>query len=176
MAIKDALIPEFDHEMSVTRKTLERVPEDKPDYKPHEKSMTMSRLAGHLAELPGFVTMALQNDSFNIRPAGGGPSRQPVVMSSRKQLLDEFDKNVANMRDTLSKASDESLMKSWSLMAGDKTILTMPRAAVVRSFCLSHIIHHRAQLGVYLRMNNVPVPSVYGPSADENPFAEAMAG
>ena len=97
-------------------------------------------------------------------------------MSSRKQLLDEFDKNVANMRDTLSKASDESLMKSWSLMAGDKTILTMPRAAVVRSFCLSHIIHHRAQLGVYLRMNNVPVPSVYGPSADENPFAEAMAG
>ncbi len=176
MAIKDALIPEFDHEMAVTRKTLERVPEDKPDYKPHEKSMSMSRLAGHVAELPGFVTMALQNDSFNIRPAGGGPSRQPVVMSSRKQLLDEFDKNVANMRDTLSKASDESLMKSWSLMAGDKTILTMPRAAVVRSFCLSHIIHHRAQLGVYLRMNNVPVPSVYGPSADENPFAEAMAG
>lgn len=176
MAIKDALLPEFDHEMAVTRKTLERVPEDKPDYKPHEKSMTMSRLAGHLAELPGFVTMALQNDSFNIRPAGGGPSRQPVVMTSRKQLLDEFDKNVANMRDTLSKASDESLMKSWSLLAGDKTILTMPRAAVVRSFCLSHIIHHRAQLGVYLRMNNVPVPSVYGPSADENPFAEAMAG
>ena len=176
MAIKDALLPEFDHEMAVTRKTLERVPEDKPDYKPHEKSMSMSRLAGHLAELPGFVTMALQNDSFNIRPAGGGPSRQPVVMTSRKQLLDEFDKNVANMRDTLSKASDESLMKSWSLMAGDKTILTMPRAAVVRSFCLSHIIHHRAQLGVYLRMNNVPVPSVYGPSADENPFAEAMAG
>ena len=176
MAIKNALLPEFDHEMAVTRKTLERVPEDKPDYKPHEKSMTMSRLAGHLAELPGFVTMALQNDSFNIRPAGGGPSRQPVVMTSRKQLLDEFDKNVANMRDTLSKASDESLMKSWSLLAGDKTILTMPRAAVVRSFCLSHIIHHRAQLGVYLRMNNVPVPSVYGPSADENPFAEAMAG
>lgn len=176
MAIKDALIPEFDHEMAVTRKTLERVPEDKPDYKPHEKSMSMSRLAGHLAELPGFVTMALQNDSFNIRPAGGGPARQPLVMSSRKQLLEDFDKNVANMRDTLSKASDESLMKSWSLMAGDKTILSMPRAAVVRSFCLSHIIHHRAQLGVYLRMNNVPVPSVYGPSADENPFAEAMAG
>ncbi|HWF38781.1 MAG TPA: DinB family protein [Candidatus Acidoferrales bacterium] len=176
MAIKDALIPEFDHEMAVTRKTLERVPEDKPDYKPHEKSMSMSRLAGHVAELPGFVTMALQNDSFNIRPAGGGPARQPLVMGSRKQLLEDFDKNVASMRETLSKASDESLMKSWSLMAGDKTILTMPRAAVVRSFCLSHIIHHRAQLGVYLRMNNVPVPSVYGPSADENPFAEAMAG
>ena len=129
MAIKDALIPEFDHEMAVTRKTLERVPEDKPDYKPHEKSMSMSRLAGHVAELPGFVTMALQNDSFNIRPAGGGPARQPLVMSSRKQLLEDFDKNVAGMRDTLSKASDESLMKSWSLMAGDKTILTMPRAA-----------------------------------------------
>ena len=91
-------------------------------------------------------------------------------MSSRKQLLDDFDKNVAGLRNTLSNASDESLMKSWSLLAGDKTIFTAPRIGVVRSFCLNHIIHHRAQLGVYLRLNNVPVPSVYGPSADENPF------
>jgi uncharacterized damage-inducible protein DinB len=176
MAIKDALIPEFDHEMAVTRKTLERVPEDKPDYKPHEKSMPMGRLAGHLAELPGFVSMVMQQDSFNLRPAAGGPSRQPLVMTSRKQLLDAFDTNVATLRTALSNSSDESLMKPWSLLAGDKTLFTLPRAAMIRSFYLNHVIHHRAQLGVYLRMNNVPVPSVYGPSADENPFAEATAG
>jgi uncharacterized damage-inducible protein DinB len=176
MAIKDGLIPEFDHEMAVTRKTLERVPEGNPDYKPHEKSMTMGRLAGHLAELPGFVNMIMQQDSFNFRPAGGNPSRQPLVMTSRQQLLDAFDQNVATLRTALSNSSDESLMRSWSLQAGDKTLMTMPRVAVIRSFCLNHIIHHRAQLGVYLRMNNVAVPSVYGPSADENPFADAMAG
>ena len=171
MALRDSILPEFDHEMAVTRKTLERVPEDKPDWKPHEKSMTMARLAGHVAELPSFVTIALQNDSFNVRPAAGAPQRQPLVMSSRKQLLDAFDSNVAGLRNSLSNASDETLMKSWSLLNGDKTIFTAPRIGVVRSFCLNHIIHHRAQLGVYLRLNNVPVPSVYGPSADENPFA-----
>lgn len=170
MALRDSILPEFDHEMAVTRKTLERVPEDKPDWKPHEKSMTMARLAGHVAELPAFVTMALQQDSFNVRPPGGGPSRQPLMMTSRKQLLEDFDKNVAGLRTTLSNASDETLMKSWSLLAGDKTIFTAPRLGVIRAFCLNHVIHHRAQLGVYLRLNNLPVPSVYGPSADENPF------
>ena len=171
MALRDSILPEFDHEMAVTRKTLERVPEDKPDWKPHEKSMTMGRLAGHVAELPGFVTIALQQDSFDVRPAPGAPQRQPLVMSSRQQLLEAFDKNVAGLRSSLSSASDETLLKSWSLLNGDKTIFTAPRIGVVRAFCLNHIIHHRAQLGVYLRLNNVPVPSVYGPSADENPFA-----
>ena len=172
MALRDSILPEFDHEMAVTRKTLERVPEDKPDWKPHEKSMSMARLAGHVARLPGFVSMALQNDSFNVRPTGGGPSRQPLLMSSRQQVLEAFDSNVAApCRNSLSNASDETLMKSWSLLAGDKTIFSAPRLGVIRAFCLNHIIHHRAQLGVYLRMNNVPVPSVYGPSADENPFA-----
>lgn len=171
MALRDSILPEFDHEMAVTRKTLERVPEDRPDWKPHEKSMTMGRLAGHVAELPGFVTIALQQDSFDVRPAPGAPQRQPLVMSSRQQLLEAFDKNVAGLRSSLSSASDETLLKSWSLLNGDKTIFTAPRIGVVRAFCLNHIIHHRAQLGVYLRLNNVPVPSVYGPSADENPFA-----
>ena len=171
MAIRDSILPEFDNEMATTRRTLERVPEGNPDWKPHEKSMTMGRLADHLAELPGFITMALQQDSFNVRPAEGAPPRQPTVMTSRKQLLEDFDKNVATFRSTLASASDETLLKSWSLLAGDKTIFTGPRVAVIRSFCLNHVIHHRAQLGVYLRLNNVPVPSVYGPSADENPFA-----
>ena len=171
MALRDTILPEFDHEMATTRRTLERVPEDKPDWKPHEKSMTMARLAGHLAELPSFVATALRDDSFNIRPAGGSsPSRQPLVMTSRKQLLEDFDRNVAELRTTLANASDETLMKTWTLLAGEKTIFSAPRIGVIRSFCLNHVIHHRAQMGVYLRLNNVPVPSVYGPSADENPF------
>src|SRR5271170_3017342 len=148
MAIRDALLPEFDQEMATTRKTLERVPEGKPDWKPHEKSMTMSRLAGHVAELPSFIVMALQQDSFNVRPAGGGPPRQPLLMTSRKQLLEEFDKNVASLRTSLASASDETLMKQWSLLAGDKTIFAAPRLGVIRTFFLNHVIHHRAQLGV----------------------------
>jgi uncharacterized damage-inducible protein DinB len=174
MALRDTILPEFDHEMATTRRTLERVPEDKPDWKPHEKSMTMARLAGHLAELPSFVGTALRDDSFNIRPAGGTPnasSREPLFMTSRKQLLEDFDRNVAELRATLASASDETLMKTWTLFAGDKTIFSAPRIGVIRSFCLNHVIHHRAQMGIYLRLNDVPVPSVYGPSADENPFA-----
>jgi uncharacterized damage-inducible protein DinB len=170
MAIRDSILPEFDQEMATTRKTLERVPEDKPDWKPHEKSMPMARLAGHLAELPGFAGMILTQDSFNVRPAEGAPARQPLIMSSRKQLLEAFDKNVAAAHAAIAGASDETLMKTWTLLAGDKTIFALPRTAVLRSFCVSHAIHHRAQLGVYLRLNNVAVPSVYGPSADENPF------
>lgn len=172
MALRDTILPEFDHEMATTRRTLERIPEDKPDWKPHEKSMSMGRLAGHLAELPSFVGTALRDDSFNIRPAGGNPSsRKPLFMTSRKQLLEDFDRNVAELRATLASASDETLMKTWTLFAGDKTIFSAPRIGVIRSFCLNHVIHHRAQMGVYLRLNDVPVPSVYGPSADENPFA-----
>ncbi len=166
MAIGDAFLPEFDHEMALTRKTLERVPEGKPDWKPHEKSMTISRLAGHLAELPGFALMTIQNDSFDVAPPGGG-SRQRTVMTSRKQLLEVFDKNVAAARAAIAGASDEHMGQMWTLRAGEKTIFSMPRAGILRAMILSHTIHHRAQLGVYLRLNGVPVPSIYGPSADE---------
>jgi len=169
MAIRDAILPEFDNEMKTTRKTLERVPEGKGDWKPHEKSMTLGRLAGHMAELPTFASMALSSDSFDIRPVGGS-TRQPLVMTSRQQLLEAFDKNVVAAREALSKASDEDFMKTWSVLAGGKPMITMPKVAVVRSFTLNHLIHHRGQLSVYLRLNNEPVPSIYGPSADENPF------
>jgi uncharacterized damage-inducible protein DinB len=170
MAIRDAILPEFENEMKVTRRTLERVPEGKGDWKPHEKSMTLGRLAGHVAELPTFTTMALTSDSYDIQPAGGGTPRQPVVMNSRQQLLELFDNNVAAAREALSKASDEDMMKMWSLLRGGKPVMTLPKVAVVRSFTLNHVIHHRGQLSVYLRLNNEPVPSIYGPSADENPF------
>jgi uncharacterized damage-inducible protein DinB len=166
MALSDAMLPEFDHEMATTRKTLERVPEGKPDWKPHDKSMTISRLAGHLAELPMLAVFTFQGDSFDFR-APGTPPREPTVMSSRKQLLELFDNNVAAARAAISKASDQDLQKTWTLQSGGKTIFSMPRIAALRSMFLNHVIHHRGQLSVYLRMNNVPVPSIYGPSADE---------
>src|SRR5271155_5706962 len=164
MAIRDALLAEFDHEMIITRQTLERVPEGKPDWAPHEKSMKMGRLAGHLAELSGWSATIINQDELDFRPAGAPPT-PPLVMTSRQQLLDTFDKKVAEARAALSGASDEHLLKSWKLLGGGQTIMEMPRGAFLRSFVMNHVIHHRAQLGVYLRMNNVPVPSVYGPSA-----------
>ncbi|HEX4001260.1 MAG TPA: DinB family protein [Candidatus Acidoferrales bacterium] len=166
MAIRDAFLPEFDHEMSTTRKTLERVPEDKVDWKPHNSSMAMGRLAGHIAEMAGFVGATFQGDSFDFHPAGAPPS-VPTVMKSRQQLLEIFDKNVADARAAIAKASDEELHKTWTLLNGGKTFFSMPRIQVLRSMILNHIIHHRGQLSVYLRMNQVPVPSIYGPSGDE---------
>ena len=166
MPIRDSFLAEFDHEMISTRQTLERVPEGKADWVPHEKSMKMGRLAGHLAELSGWAATIINQDSLDFRPPGA-PPMQPVVMTSRKQLLDLYDKKVVEARAAISTVSDESLMKPWSLLSGGQVIMTMPRVAFLRSFVMNHVIHHRAQLGVYLRLNNVPVPSVYGPSADE---------
>jgi uncharacterized damage-inducible protein DinB len=162
MAIKDAFLPEFDSEMATTRKVIERVPEGKFDYKPHEKSMSLGQLASHIAEMPGWATMGITMDSLDI--ASGF---KPFLASSTAELLEAFDKNVAGARSSIAGASDETLMKNWSLKSGDKTLMTMPKVAVVRVFMLNHVIHHRGQLSVYLRLNDVPVPSIYGPSADE---------
>jgi len=166
MKLSEMFLPEFDQEMANTRKTLERVPADKWDWKPHDKSMTLGRLAGHLAEIPGLGIMGITRDSLDFAPPGA-PPMQPFVAKSKEELLEKFDNNKAGARTAIAEASDEHLMKSWSLMRGGQTLLTMPRTAVVRSFVLNHMIHHRAQLGVYLRLNNIPVPSIYGPSADE---------
>ena len=166
MAIKDMLLPEFDQEMAGTRKTLERVPEGKPDFRPHEKSMTLARLAGHVAEVPLWAVMTLTRDTLDLAPAGQ-PQMQAGVMTTRAALLADFDARVAEARKALENTSDADFMKPWSLLKGGHTLMTMPRIVVMRSFVMNHLIHHRAQLGVYLRMNNVPLPSIYGPSADE---------
>jgi uncharacterized damage-inducible protein DinB len=166
MAIRDAFLPEFEHEMSTTRKTLERVPEDKLSWKPHNTSMEMGRLAGHIAEMAGFAAATFQGDSFDFQPAGAPPMK-PTVMTSRQQILGTFDKNVADARAAISKASDEDLQKVWTLLNGGKTFFAMPRIQVLRGMILNHVIHHRGQLSVYLRMNQVPIPSIYGPSGDE---------
>jgi uncharacterized damage-inducible protein DinB len=166
MNISQSLLPEFDMEIANTRKTLERVPEGKADYKPHEKSMPMGRLAGHLSEIPMWATMTLSQDELDMNPAGGTPYA-PAVMSSRQELLARFDDEVKKARATLASTSDEAMMKTWTLKNNGQKVMAMPRVAVMRGFVMNHMVHHRAQLGVYLRMNNVPVPSIYGPSADE---------
>lgn len=166
MGLSEALLPEFDHEMANTRKTLERVPEDRLGWKPHEKSMAMGRLAVHLAEIPGWVVPTIDQDSLDVAPPGGPPYQSPKG-NSRREILAIFDKNVAAARAAIAGAMDAHLKKSWSLLSGGKTAFTLPRIGVLRSFIMNHSIHHRAQLGVYLRLNNVPVPAIYGPSADE---------
>jgi uncharacterized damage-inducible protein DinB len=172
MAIRDGILPEFDREMAVTRRVLERVPEGKPDYRPHEKSMPLDRLAGHVAEVPGWAKETMLQDSVDVNPPGNPPPAQnmSLKMTSRKQLLEEFDKRAAAGRAAIAGASDEDFMKPWSLMAGGKAVFTLPKIAVLRGFVMNHMIHHRGQLSVYLRLNNVPVPSIYGPSADEQAF------
>lgn len=166
MAISGSLLPEFDHEMANTRKTLERVPEDKLDWKPHHKSWAMGGLATHISNLPSWAVFTINQDSLDLAPPGAEPFRLPEA-KSRQEFLEMFDKNVADARAAIAGASDEHLFKPWSLLKGGNTLMTMPRVAVLRSFVMNHIIHHRAQLGVYLRLNDVPVPSIYGPSADE---------
>ena len=163
--ITQSFLQELEMEMPNTRKSLERIPE-KFDWAPHKKSMTVGRLAQHLAELPDWAVKAISLDELDLAPAGSPPA-QPQVATSRDQVLATFDKNLSAAKAALSGTTDEHLMKPWSLKMGGKTILTLPRVAVVRNFVLNHNIHHRAQLGVYLRLNDIPVPSVYGPSADE---------
>jgi uncharacterized damage-inducible protein DinB len=166
MSIAQTLLPEFEQEMANTRKVLERVPDEKWNWKPHEKSGTTGWLAGHVGTVPGWLTMTLTSESLDYAPVDG-PSYTPPKIENSKDLLAAFDKEAAEARAALSKASDEDMMKGWTLLAGGKEIFTMPRIACVRGMIMNHLIHHRGQLTVYLRLLNVPVPGLYGPSADE---------
>ena len=172
MSIAQSLLPEYDQEMAGTRKTLERCPDDKWNWKPHEKSGTLGWLAAHVATLPEWTTMTLRTEQFDYAPVGGS-TYQPPKISNRKELLAAFDKRCAEARAAIASASDQELTKDWSLLAGGKNVFTMPRVAVLRTMIMNHLIHHRAQLGVYYRLLGVPVPGLYGPSADE---AQAGAG
>lgn len=169
MSFTEMIMPEFEQEMANTRKTLERVPEDKLAWKPHEKSSSLGGLATHLANLPSWTTHTFDKSELDIAPPGEPPFRLEEA-KSLSQLLEAFDKNVADAREALAGARDEAWMGSWSLLKGGNKIMTLPRVAVMRGFVMSHLIHHRAQLGVYLRLLDVPVPAIYGPSADEGAF------
>jgi uncharacterized damage-inducible protein DinB len=169
MAISEAMLPEYDLEMANTRRTLERVRDEKFSWKPHEKSFGMGALATHLANLPSWAALTINSDSFDMAPPGAEPFRMEELRS-REEVLATFDKNVLDARAALAGASDETLLKPWSLLSGGVTVMTLPRVAVLRGFVMNHIIHHRGQLTVYLRLNDIPVPSIYGPSADEAPM------
>jgi uncharacterized damage-inducible protein DinB len=166
MAISSALLGEYDHEMAKARETLQRVPDGKFDWKPHAKSMSMGRLAAHIALMPSWAKMTMESPQLDVAPVGGQPIPQPEL-KSREQVLAFFDQSVPAARAAIAAASDQSMMEPWALLSGGKTVFSMPRVAVLRGMIMNHMIHHRAQLGVYLRLNDIPVPAIYGPSADE---------
>lgn len=160
--LSQALLPEFDHEMANTRKSLERVPEDKLSFKPHAKSMTLGALVTHLATINHWTEAIVGTETFDAADAPPTPE-----LKSRSEILAAFDKNAATARKLIAASSDADLLKPWAFFYKGQNIFTQPRIGVLRGFIMNHTIHHRAQLGVYLRLNDVPVPSIYGPSADE---------
>jgi uncharacterized damage-inducible protein DinB len=165
MAIIDALLPEFDHEMATTRRLLDRVPEERFSWKPHDKSMTLGQLSGHLANIPFWCTATLNAPSLDI--ASLGDDARPRAPVSRHALLEAFDQRVAHARGLLAASTDPELLAPWTLKSGDQEFFTMPKISAIRAFVMNHSIHHRGQLSVYLRLNDVPVPPIYGPTADE---------
>lgn len=166
MAYADTILPEFDHEMANTRKVLERIPEDKLDWRAHPKSNTIGWNANHLIEIPSWVEGTLTKTLWDFAPVGGEPYQSPQL-TTRREMLEMFDQNVAAARKAIAAVKDDELGKPWSLLQGGKPIFTMPRSAVIRGFVLNHLIHHRACLCVYYRMNDIAVPGMYGPSGDE---------
>jgi uncharacterized damage-inducible protein DinB len=165
MPLVDALLPEFDHEMTTTRKLLERVPDDKFAWKPHDKSMSLGQLANHVATIPSWGGVTLAQSEFDL---AANPQAPPAT--SRADILSTFDGHVATTRAVLVGYADEAMAAPWALKHGASTLFSMPRAGVWRGFVMSHLIHHRAQLGVYLRMQDIALPATYGPSADEQVF------
>lgn len=166
MTIGQSMLPEFDQEMQGTRKVLERCPEEQWNWKPHDKSGTLGWLASHVATMVDWLPMTIKTEELDYAPVGG-PSWEPPKIDNRQQLLAEFDKNVVAARAALANVSDAEMLKNWRLLAGGQEVFAMPRVACIRGMVMNHIIHHRAQLTVYLRLLNVAVPGLYGPSADE---------
>ncbi|GMV10392.1 MAG: hypothetical protein ABS52_09030 [Gemmatimonadetes bacterium SCN 70-22] len=166
MSIADTIVAEFDHETTTTRKFLERTPAAAAGWKPHEKSMTLGQLAAHLANLPSWGGSMLLLPELDIAPVGQPPLKGPDFQST-EALLATFDRNVAEARTILAGMSDEEYGRPWTLLAGGQQVFTIPRLAVARTYVLNHLIHHRGQYSVYLRLQDVPVPGSYGPSADE---------
>ena len=167
MSKAQAMLKQFKQDAVGTRKALERVPFEKADWAPHEKSMTLGRLAGHIAEMPGWGVSILTTDEFDMAPPDGEPY-QPPVHESIDDVLATFDKGVSAIEAALPGVTDEALAEHWSLKSGGEEVMGGPRGELFGSMVTNHIIHHRGQLTVYLRLCDVPVPGMYGPSADEH--------
>ena len=160
MSIGQSMIAEFDQEMVTTRRVLERIPSDKGTWKPHEKSFSIGHLAQLVARMPGWIPLTVNHAKLDLSQA------TPYSYETTATLLADFDRNVVEARDALSNVTDEQMHQPWALTMGDKTLMTLPRGVVVRQN-INHLVHHRAQLTVYLRLLDIPVPSIYGPTADE---------
>lgn len=163
MAINQAFIGELQHEAASTRKLLERIPNEQFAWQPHQKSMPLGRLATHIAELPGWITMTLNTNELNW----DNFEYKPPVVNSREDMVALLDKNVTDAIEALKNATDEEMMKPWAMKRGGQTLMEMPKVSVIRTMAMNHLIHHRGQLTVYLRENDVPLPGIYGPTADE---------
>lgn len=166
MLIYEAFLAELDQETPKTRKMLERVPEKKLSWKPHDKSMPLGRLATHVAELQGWAQVILAQEEFDLAPPDA-PPYQPVVLESVSEIVKLFDSNVETLRGLLRSTSDAEFMKPWTLKMGGEALFSAPRVGVTREMLFNHLYHHRGQLSVYLRLNGVSVPQSYGPTADE---------
>jgi uncharacterized damage-inducible protein DinB len=166
--LSDLFLTDFDFETAIARKVLERVPDGNPTWRPHAKSMTLGRLATHVSELPGWVVNALTKDELDLAPGGKPPATWPVLPST-EAILEQFDRNVREARAALTAVQDAAFSEPWTLKWSGHAIWTKSRHEVFRVWAMHHLVHHRAQLGVYLRLLEIPVPGSYGPSADEQP-------
>jgi uncharacterized damage-inducible protein DinB len=166
MSIAEVLLLDFDCEIASTRRTLERIPETQPEWKPDEKSMAIGRLALHVARLPQFCTRILTTRELNM----ANEKFPEIIFESTAHLISELELTAAEAKSHLAAASDEELNKNWRLSFGDRVVVDAPRMVLYRTMFFNHLVHHRAQLGVYLRLLKIPVPGLYGPSADE-PFS-----
>ena len=160
MSMADALLPELDQEMATTRRLIERVPGDRGEWKPHPKSFSLGHLAQLVATMPGWITRTVRGDDIDLSEGPG------YSYETTETLLAQFDQHVREARQEIERARDEDYAKTWSLKRGGETLFSMPRGAVVRMH-ISHLVHHRGQLSVYLRLLDIPLPSIYGPTADE---------
>jgi len=163
MNLIDPIIAEFEYEYISTRKMLERLPSESFSWKPHEKSMSLGRLAGHISEIFKWILPVINSKELNFATE----KYEPFTPKSREDLIEALDKSFKKGISEMKGQSDENMLKLWALKAGDHVIFEMPRIGVLRGFVLKHFIHHRGQLSVYMRLLDIPVPSIYGPSADE---------
>jgi uncharacterized damage-inducible protein DinB len=166
-SLAEGLLREFDREMPYTRKILERVPSNKLAWKPHERSASLGWIANFLAVLPTWVIFTIQRESFDVAPPEGYEARSPL--NTTVEILDLFDRNVKEARSAIVKATDQHLLAPWTVLSGGRPLFAESRIDVLGAYVLNHTVHHRAQLGVYLRLNDIPLPGIYGPSADEAP-------
>lgn len=168
MAFKEAFIPEFEREMATTRKVIERIPDDKLGFRPHPKSWTAAELVTHIVQIPTWGQTTMATDEFDFAP-GGKQYESPAAFTETKSALAEFDKNVAACLAAMDR-DDAYYLGEWKMLKNGVPVLAAPRTALMRSFVTNHLIHHRGQLTVYLRLTGVPVPEIYGPTADEGKF------